>query len=202
MFARAIDWGHRPETAGNPCAGIGRFRRPPRGRLLGVDDLAKLGATLRRLESEWPVRVAAVRLILLTGCRPGEICRLRWREVKPDRLALADAKTGPRHVLLGEAARELLAGLATAASGEWVFAEASTGEPTNKNTLYYFWIKTRSEAGVVADAGLHDLRHSHASHAIMNGESLHLTGGLLGHRRATTTNLYAHLDDAALSRDH
>ena len=38
-----------------------------------------------------------------------------------DRLALIDAKTGPRHVLLGEAARELLQGLVVSASGEWVF---------------------------------------------------------------------------------
>ena len=57
-------------------------------------------------------------LLLLTGCRPGEIRCLRWCEVKPDRLALIDAKTGPRHVLLGEAARELLAGLAVTACGE------------------------------------------------------------------------------------
>ena len=53
-----------------------------------------------------------MRLLLLTGYRPGEIRGLRWSEVKPDRLKLTDAKTGPRHVLLGEAARELLASLA------------------------------------------------------------------------------------------
>ena len=32
----------------------------------------------------------------------------------------------------------------------------------------------------------------------MKGESLHMTGRLLGHRRATT-KCYAHLDDATLS---
>ena len=35
MFTRAIAWGHRPEAAGNPCAGITRYRRPPRGRIAG-----------------------------------------------------------------------------------------------------------------------------------------------------------------------
>ncbi len=34
------------------------------------------------------------------------------REVKPDPLALIDSKTGPRHILLGEAARTLLGDLA------------------------------------------------------------------------------------------
>ena len=200
MFARAIDWGHRPETAGNPCAGITRFRRPPRGRLLGAEDLARLGATLRDLEQKWPLRVAAVRLILLTGCRPGEVRRLRWCEVKSDRLALIDAKTGPRDVLLGGAPRELLAELAASASGEWVFPdELSPSQPLSKNALYYFWLKARDEAGIVTDARLHDLRHAHASHAVMGGESLHVTGRLLGHRRVMTTNRYAHLDDATLS---
>ena len=55
-------------------------------------------------------------------------------------------------------------------------------------------------AEIVADARLHDLRHSHVSHAVMNGESLHVAGRLLGHRRATTTNRYVHLDDATLSQ--
>ncbi len=174
-------------------------RRPPRGRLLGADDLARLGAALRQREDENPVCVAAVRLLLLTGCRPGEIRRLRWREVKPDRLALIDAKTGPRHVLLGEAARELLNGVPRTASGEWVFPATDRDGPLTSNELYYFWSTTRDAAGIVADARLHDLRHAYASHAVMNGESLHVAGRLLGHRRATTTNRYVHLDDATLS---
>ncbi len=199
MFDCAIAWGHRPEAAGNPCKGIVRYRRPSRGRLLGADDLAKLGAVLRQHETENPVCVAAVRLLLLTGCRPGEIRRLRWCEVKADRLTLIDAKTGPRHVLLGEAARELLDCLADKATGEWVLPSSRRNGPLTKNELYWFWTKTRDAAGVVADARLHDLRHAHASHAVMNGESLHVAGRLLGHRRASTTNRYVHLDDATLS---
>ena len=200
LFDCAIAWGHRPEAAGNPCKGIVRYRRPPRGRLLGAADLAKLGAILREREANSPVRVAAVRLILLTGCRPGEIRRLRWAEVKPDRLTLTDSKTGPRHVLLGEAARELLEGLAETAAGEWVFPDKGADRPLGENDLYWFWRKTRDAAGIVADARLHDLRHAHASHAVMNGESLHVAGRLLGHRRASTTNRYVHLDDATLSQ--
>ena len=53
---------------------------------------------------------------------------------------------------------------------------------------------------VAAVRRLHDLRHAHASHGVMNGESLHVAGRLLGHRRATTTNRYVHLDDATLSQ--
>lgn len=72
------------------------------------------------------------------------------------------------------------------------------GRTHDSGALHWFWTKTRDLAGIVADARLHDLRHAHASHAVMNGESLHFAGRLLGHRRASTTNRYVHLDDATL----
>ena len=128
-----------------------------------------------------------------------EIRRLRWREVKPDRLALIDAKTGPRHVLQGEAARTLLDDIADSASVEWVFPGANGSGPLTVGALYWFWTKGCDMARIVADARLHDLRHSHASHAVMNGESLHVTGRLLGHRRTSTTNRYVHFDDTTLT---
>lgn len=199
MFNCAVSWGHRPEAAGNPCAGIARYRLPPRWRLLGAEALARLGAALRRLECEWPLHAAAVRLILYTGCRPVEIRRLRRCEVKPDRLVLTDAKTGPRCVPLGEAARKLMESLAGKASGEWVFPGKSGEEPLSESALYGFWKKARDTAGIVSDARLHDLRHSYASHAVMIGESLHVAGRLLGHRRAAATERYVHLEDATLN---
>ena len=70
--------------------------------------------------------------------------------------------------------------------------------PLKESALYHFWTRVRTRAGIVADARLYDLRHTHASHAVMNGESLYTTGRLLGHRSPTTTNRYAHLDDATL----
>ena len=71
--------------------------------------------------------------------------------------------------------------------------------PLSTDDPWRFWAKARDEAGIVADARLHDLRHAHASHTVMNGESLHVAGRLLGHRRATTTGRYGHLNDATLS---
>lgn len=42
-------------------------------------------------------------------------------------------------------------------------------------------------------------RNAQTSHAVMNGESLHVAGCLPGHRRAGTTNRYVRLDDVTLS---
>ena len=103
-------------------------------------------------------------------------------------------------MLLGEAARELLDSLAINAAGEWVFPCRGGDEPLTKNEDYYFWTKTRRAARILADALLHDLCHSHTSHSDMNGESLLVAGRLLGHRWASTTNRYVHLDDATLSQ--
>ena len=147
-----------------------------------------------------PACIAAVRLLLLTRCKLREIRRLRWCEVKPGRLARIDASTRPRRVLLGEAARELLDRLAETASDMWVFPGESKDEPLNRNVLYRFWVKARDAARIVADARLHDLRDAHVAHAIMNGESLHVAGRLLGHRRPSTTNRYVNLDDATLGQ--
>lgn len=199
MFNCAVSWGYRTEAAGNPCAGIARYRRPPRGQLLGVEALERLGAALRRLEDGQPLHVAAVRLLVYTGCRPCEIRRLRRCEVKPDRLELTDTKTGPRCVPLSEAARKILGGLAGSASAEWVFPGKSGEEPLSENALYRFWRKARDMAKLAADARLHDLRHAYASHAVMSGESLHITGRLLGHRCASATERYVHLEDATLN---
>ena len=199
MFHFAIARGHRPEVAGSPCSSITRYRRPPRGRLLGADDRTELGTTLRRLKGECPFCVAAVRLSLLSGCRPGEIRRLRWCEVEADRLALKDPKTGPRDVLLYDAARESLNGLPGTAFREWGFPGESGDEPLDKNTLYWFWTKARDMAGIVEDARLLDVRNFRASHAVVNGEGVHIAGRRFGHWCASTTNRCVHPEDATLS---
>ena len=80
-----------------------------------------------------------------------------------------------------------------------MFPGKAADESLGENDLYWFWRPARQSAGIVADARLHDLRHAHASHAVMNGESRRVAGRLLGHRRTSTTNRYVHLDDATLS---
>ena len=132
-----------------------------------------------------------------------ELIRLTTEKTLQEMLELEQSEhLGRERYERGErpAARELLDSLADSASGEWMFPSEKGDEPLTKHALYSFWFKARDIAGVVADARLHDLRHLHASHAVMNGESLHVAGRLLGHRRASTTNRYVHLDDATLSQ--
>ena len=100
-----------PKHPGSPCKDIARYRRPPRGRLPGANDITRLGAVLHCLETEGPFRVASARLVLQAGCRPREIRRLRWRDTKTDRLTLIDAKfwiDGLRNAFITVPERELM----------------------------------------------------------------------------------------------
>lgn len=68
------------------------------------------------------------------------------------------------------------------------------------NNPWRFWLKARDPTGIVGGARLHDLRHAHAPHTVVNSESLHVAGRMLGSRRARTTNHDVRLDDAPLGQ--
>ena len=104
MMFRAEEWGLR-ERGSNPCLGIAKNPRNSIARFLDADELARLGRALDAREPQWSEAVAAIRLMALTGCRRSEVLNLRWRDIGADAINLADSKTGPRAVPLGEAAQ-------------------------------------------------------------------------------------------------
>ena len=140
----------------------------------------------------------SIRLLMLTGCRLSEIQKLRWEHVDLDsgELRLRDAKTGPRAVPLGEAARALIEALPGARKTDaFLFPRHAGGRGE--------WSLTNCWRTVCADAELgrlrlHDLRHTAASQAVMAGKNLPLVSKLLGHKRHRTTADYAHLADKHL----
>ncbi len=54
--------------------------------------------------------------------------------------------------------------------------------------------RVRKEAGI-EDVRLHDLRHRHAGHAVMNGVPVPVVSRMLGHSNVRMTLRYAHLGD-------
>ena len=135
---------------------------------------------------------AALRLLMLTGCRCNEILSLRWEDVhlEAKELRLRDAKAGPRAVPLSPPAVKVLAELPRVPGNPWVIAGCKPGVRLPNFNAY--WYRARARAGL-DDVRLHDLRHSFASRALALGESLPMIGKLLGHSQIQTTARYAHL---------
>lgn len=195
---KAEEWGYRLENT-NPCCAIKPNRKRQCERFLSGEELARLGKTLRELrENDDPTTQcasAALTLLLLTGCRKNEVLTLEWRDVKGNRLLLRDSKTGPRTVWLGSAAKAVIAALPRTNRIPQLFWNYRLGRPMRDVTSY--WNTVRKKSGLT-DVRLHDLRHTFASHAAMNQETLPMIGRLLGHANVQTTARYAHLDDEHL----
>ena len=179
----------------NPTRGVKRNRRTPLTRFLSREEIHRLHRVLdehaeRGIESRKQADI--IRLLLLTGCRKGEIVRLRWSEVRADALELADSKTGPRRVLLNSQARNILV---RQLRGENAYVFPSPYDPSRpRGPELALWYRVRREAGI-EDVRLHDLRHTHASHAVMNGVPVPVVARMLGHSNVRMTLRYAHLGD-------
>jgi len=187
----AVACGH-VET--NPAAGIAFNRRPPLTRFLSREEVGRLHAALDRHDGRNSGRQPAdiIRLLLLTGCRRSEITGLSWSEVREEELALMDAKTGPRTVPLNSRARAILDRQPRTGSP---FVFPSPLDPSRPRTSdLKLWYRIRREAGI-EDVRLHDLRHTFASHAVMNGVPVPVVSRLLGHAHVQMTLRYAHLAD-------
>ena len=191
IMARAEDYGYRPEGS-NPCRGVRRYRRRGRERFCSIEEVRRLGRVLQDHEARFPAYVAIIRLLLLTGCRSQEILSLQWTEYREDHLHLSDSKTGPRMVWLSSPARQILTTLPRCSP--WVFPSVRTTRSISHGAISEFWTRVRSDAGL-EDVRLHDLRHTYASLAVMQGENILTVGRLLGHNDPATTLKYTHLAD-------
>ena len=191
----AIARGH---ADANPATGIQPNRRPELTRFLSREEIARLHRVLNGQAGRGNRQQAdVIRLLLLTGCRRGEIVRLRWSEVQGDMLMLADSKTGPRKVPLNSQARRILE---RQPRGESPFVFPSPRDPCRpRHPDLGLWYRVRKEAGI-EDVRLHDLRHTVASHAVMNGVPVPVVSRLLGHSNVRMTLRYAHLGDRDIER--
>ncbi|WP_162652137.1 site-specific integrase [Lentilitoribacter sp. Alg239-R112] len=207
----------------NPRTGVKLYPDNKGQRFLSEEELQRLGDTMREAETiglPWifnegkktkhrpkieenrreiisPHAVAAVRLILLTGCRVGEILKLRWNEVDFERglLHLPDSKTGAKPVVLAAPALEVLSTLPR--TDDYVISGAIPGKP--RSDLKRPWQRICNHAKLEG-VRLHDLRHTYASVGAMSGMGLGVVGKLLGHQTPETTAQYSHFADDPLRR--
>ena len=199
MFNLAEDWGLRTDGT-NPARRIKKYREEEKKRYLSDQEQARLGNALAEaLEAgrASPYAVSAISLLMLTGCRLGEILTLKWTYVTAHHLELPDSKTGRRRIPLPREAHDILMSLPRRDGNPYVIlGESEDGHLVN---LQKAWLRVRKVAGL-EDVRMHDLRHTYASVAVMSGIDPFLLKEIMGHRNLQTTLRYAHFADEAVQR--
>ncbi|MGR5299392.1 tyrosine-type recombinase/integrase, partial [Vibrio mediterranei] len=188
IFAYAVKQGY---CVDNPCDGVKQNRQRNLNRFLSHDELSKLDSALQAVSELGEVESCccqALRLVLLTGCRISEVTGLQWSFVKGSEWHLPDSKTGAKIVYVGEAAQRLVSQLRKEYAGyqsEDVFPLLSgfASKPTKVHTV---WIQVRALAKI-EDIRIHDLRHTFASYAVLEGYPIPMVAKLLGHKRISST---------------
>jgi integrase len=124
MFNLAERWGLRPDGS-NPCRHVEKFTERKRERMLSPSELARLGDALAA-HSGSPYPVAAVKLLVFTGARLGEVLGLRWEWIDFERgeARLPDSKTGAKTLHLPPPALAVLADLPRLDGNPYVIAGA------------------------------------------------------------------------------
>ena len=208
LFTKAIKW--LPELAGrsNPVREVSRFGERAVERFLSPDEREVLERVLYTAERTPPGRkghigregIWAIRLLSLTGMRRDEIRDLRWEQInwRQKVLRLPDSKTGKRDVVVSDDVMALLGKIGQAKGHPQRGLVICSKNGKKLHSLGETWRTVRGLAGLPDDTRLHDLRHSLASDAIMDGVPLEVVGKILGHKNYRTTQRYSHIADAAL----
>ena len=195
VFSLAIEAGERID---NPAKGVKSFPEDKRERYLSDDEAARFFKAVDGLEDQ--NAADALRLLLLTGARRGEVLGARFDQfdldagvwTKPS--AHTKQKKTHRLILDGPALEIVRALRAADPFGVFLFPGKDRSKP--RADLKRPWESVRTTADLKGIT-IHSLRHSHASFLISVGVPLAVVGRGLGHTQAATTQRYAHVADQA-----
>lgn len=203
IFARAEEWGARPEGT-NPAAGVQRNKEKARERFLSDNEITRLGKALKTAEeasSEHPCHLAAARLLLFSGARTAEILTLEWEHVDLSKglVAFPGVKGGDRvaypvssHVL------EILKVVPRVKGSPWVLPmPTDQKKPIPYHQLRRCWDRLRTAARL-HDVHLHDLRHTVGTMGGQSDANAFMVRDLLRHRTVAMTSRYANRDNDPL----
>ncbi|MBM4073223.1 MAG: site-specific integrase [Planctomycetes bacterium] len=221
-FNLAMRWQWRDD---NPATGVRRNPEEKRARYLTKVEITALARALN--EHSEPTSANAIKLLMLTGARRGEVLGTTWEMFDLDNGVWTKPSSHTKQrrlhrVPLSGPALHLLKEMKTTAEGAFVFPGVDGKALTDiKRT----WLTVCRKAGLAdrveklgrngkpmrgkdgkpvmawqTSVRIHDLRHSFASILVSAGASLPLIGQMLGHTQVQTTQRYAHLFDDPLRK--
>jgi integrase len=186
VLNKAVEWG---DIETSPIKKMKMFREPPgRVRYLSRQEIPAL---LR----ECSCRIKPIVCVALyTGMRKGEILALKWKNIDFEQGIIHveevefdgevdSPKSGERRdVPICDIVKKSLEALPR--TGERIFEGVKDFREAFNNAC--------KRAGI-EDFHFHDLRHTFASHLVMQGTSIMIVKELLGHKTLEMTLRYAHL---------
>jgi integrase len=184
MFTMAIKWG---KAINNPVKEVKLFREPERRlRWLSEEECDKLiSASLGHVSS-------IIITALNTGMRLGEILSLTWDQIDFERGLITVERSknnGVRHIPMNRRLTEEFNSIRITSPGQYVFSN-KTGERFKSIKTGFLGALKRSG---IKKCRFHDLRHTFASHLVMNGVDIATVKELMGHKTIAMTMRYAHL---------
>ena len=209
MFGTILEFARRQGVIdSNPARGVKKFPDQKRKRFLSLEEIKALGKAMREADSEGENRtgIAAIRALLLTGCRRNEILSLPWSwlDDKARCIRFADTKSGAQirpiggeavKLLVEQPKREIVGKDKKKKPCPWIF-------PADRGEGHFIGLPDVLERvckkANLKNVSLHVLRHTFASVAAELGFTELTIAGLLGHTARGVTNRYSHLPDSAL----
>jgi integrase len=174
----------------NPVQGVPRPHGiTSRQRFLNDAEQQRLSEAVKA--SPNPMLAPIVGLLLLTGCRMGELFSARWRDLDLDRKVLnipISKNNTSRHVPLSSTAIAILKKIPKYEKSEFIVTNPDT--MTRFVSIKKSWNSARTSAGL-QDVRIHDLRRSAASLFLNSGFDLYTVGNILGHKDYRSTTIYA-----------
>lgn len=168
VVRRLYNWGiDRELVEVNPTT---RVKPPaeekPRDRVLGADEIKSFWHNLPKVPGD-PQTIAALRLVLVTAQRPGEVVGLRWEEIDEAgvwTIPAEKSKNGLAHrIPLAPVALEVLESMHRKEEGFVFRSPSRPGEPLTRHSLSHLLVRSREILKVKEPFTPHDLRRTAAS---------------------------------------
>jgi integrase len=198
MFNVALTQGwliKNPFNAGPPLISTADERR--RERILSADEEARLllACSVRQRAHIRPLVIAA----LDTGCRKGELLKLRWNQVDLDARIIHIQAFHTKTMTARDV--PISARLHAELQRLWDISPKDTEGLVFgiRDNVRLSFDSARTDVGL-SDVRFHDLRHTAATRLVQRGLSLAEVGRILGHSQPTTTYRYVNPDESTLKR--
>lgn len=172
----------------NPMVGIKGFKAEQGERMyLTIDEVKKLSETPCKDYIKKPFLFSC-----LTGLRRSDIIRLRWMDVQKQgeftRIIFRQKKThGQEYMDIAPQAVPLMGERGNLT--DFIF---KMPDEVNTNRIIKRWVK---KAGISKNITFHSARHTFATMMLDIGTDLYTVSKLLGHRKISTTQIYAKVLD-------